>query len=448
MSAFEIQSLEQSFYSVCEGLLARLGQGEHLTIALSAERSQFVRFNGAKVRQTGFVIDGMIDATLIQGTRQGTFSFGFSGDTAFDIELGQTEMAALRSDLQHAPEDPYLVLPSNAGTSRTHARGNLPSPGNVAQALFGPAAGLDYTGIFVSGSMVRALVNSAGTKHWFATESFYVDFSLCHKSGKAVKSVFAGTQWDQQKYDIDLKAAAARLKALDLPQVTLKPGKYRVYLEPAATGELLNMFSWGGVSESAIRQKESAFCKLSEGVSKFSPLFSLSENFALGLVPRFNDRGDLAPVTLEIIKNGALVNTLVNVRTAKEYGLESNGAHGSEGLRAAEIAGGKLPSADALKALGTGVYVSNLHYLNWSDRPNGRITGMTRHACFWVENGAIKGPINDMRFDESLYTCLGPNLEAVTVERELQPETMTYGKRHLGGSMVPGLLVKDFAFTL
>ena len=32
----------------------------------------------------------------------------------------------------------------------------------------------------------------------------------------------------------------------------------------------------------------------------------------------------------------------------------------------------------------------NLHYLNWSDNIGGRITGMTRYACFWVENGEIK----------------------------------------------------------
>jgi predicted Zn-dependent protease len=80
---------------------------------------------------------------------------------------------------------------------------------------------------------------------------------------------------------------------------------------------------------------------------------------------------------LPLIQAGQLVNTLINSRTAKEYGKVANGANGSESLRSPEVLPGTLPAADILKALDTGLYLSNLHYLNWSDRPTGRITGMT-----------------------------------------------------------------------
>lgn len=42
---------------------------------------------------------------------------------------------------------------------------------------------------------------------------------------------------------------------------------------------------------------------------------------------------------------------------------------------------------------------TQLWYLNFSDRPGGRITGMTRFASFWVEDGRIVAPLNVMRFD-------------------------------------------------
>jgi len=117
-------------------------------------------------------------------------------------------------------------------------------------------------------------------------------------------------------------------------------------------------------------------------------------------------------------------------------------------MRSVAMDAGDLPEAEALKALGTGIYVSNFHYLNWSDPATARITGMTRFACLWVENGQIVGPIKDMRWDESLYAMLGSKLEALTKERHLQVETMTYEMRAVGGSLLPGILVDGLSFTL
>ena len=39
---------------------------------------------------------------------------------------------------------------------------------------------------------------------------------------------------------------------------------------------------------------------------------------------------------------------------------------------------------------------------------------MTRYACFWVEDGEIISPIDDMRFDDTIYNFFGDKLEAVT----------------------------------
>jgi predicted Zn-dependent protease len=110
--------------------------------------------------------------------------------------------------------------------------------------------------------------------------------------------------------------------------------------------------------------------------------------------------------------------------------------------------GGSLPEADALKALGTGVYVSNLHYLNYSDRQTCRMTGMTRFACFWVENGQLAAPINVMRFDDSVLRMLGNGLETLTQEVEFMPNSDTYQARRLSSITAPGAIVKDFQFTL
>lgn len=142
------------------------------------------------------------------------------------------------------------------------------------------------------------------------------------------------------------------------------------------------------------------------------------------------------------------MQTLVSQRTAREYGLTANGAEPGEALRAPEVLPGTLPVAQALTALDQGLYVANLHYLNWSDQATGRITGMTRYACFWVEGGQMVAPIENLRFDESLYHFWGDGLVALTDTQEWLPATDTYDHRSLGGTLAPGMLVADFQYTL
>jgi predicted Zn-dependent protease len=101
-----------------------------------------------------------------------------------------------------------------------------------------------------------------------------------------------------------------------------------------------------------------------------------------------------------------------------------------------------------LSQLDTGVYINNVWYLNYSDRPACRMTGMTRFATFWVENGAIQAPLNVMRFDESIYRILGDNLIDLTAERELILDADSYHQRSTDSGRLPGALVEAFTFTL
>ncbi|MEM8305982.1 metallopeptidase TldD-related protein, partial [Morganella morganii] len=81
-------------------------------------------------------------------------------------------------------------------------------------------------------------------------------------------------------------------------------------------------------------------------------------------------------------------------RSAREYGLVANGAGANEAPTALDMAGGSLEQARILEALDTGLYIGNLWYLNYSDMPAARLTGMTRFATFWVENGQIRAPVS------------------------------------------------------
>lgn len=441
------QRWEAVFNDLGESLIDRLQSGESLSLELIGENSQFIRFNRARARQNGIVLDAKVKITLWGDGKTAYRRFPLTGDRDLDLAQGLENLDDLREEIAILPEDPYIVLPENRGSTREVYHGELLPLENAVEEILQPADGLDFTGFYASGEVIRANMNSAGAKHWFATESFFLDYSVITPSEKAVKQILADRIWNGDRYREQLRAIESQLNLLEKPVHPVPPGRYRVYLAPAATADLVGMLSWGGVSEASLQQGGSALTKLRQGKT-LSPLFSLRENFQGGNVPRFNELGEVAPAELSIIEKGELVNTLISSRTAKEYGLVGNGASQGEGLRATEVSAGELPREEILQRLDTGLYLSNLHYLNWSDRPSGRITGMTRYACFYVENGEIVAPIRDLRFDESLYALLGENLLDLTDFREFIPETGTYEARSIGGLLLPGLLVEDFTFTL
>ena len=125
--------------------------------------------------------------------------------------------------------------------------------------------------------------------------------------------------------------------------------------------------SLGRSSQSKLQRGSSPLLPYKNEGKAFSEKFTLKEDFTLGLHPRFNSEGEVAEEHLELFKNGKLQNLLTSTATAKEFELESNFASGSEGLRSPLIETGELAKQDILKKLGTGLYISNLHYLNWSD---------------------------------------------------------------------------------
>lgn len=446
----EEKNLEPCFYQLVDRLTESLQKHEYLTISLSSERSQFTRFNNAKVRQSGVVADGNIKIVLIANQREAYATFPFTGDTAIDLESGLSSLTYLRQEVAQIPENPYLVIPENAGSSREVYQGELLAPEQAIASILEPNVGIDFTGFYASGSIIRANANSAGQRHWFATDSFFVDYSMFVQTDsgeKAVKGIYAGKDWQLEAYQSQIKRSQQQLQALLKPSKTIERGQYHTYFAPAAAADLFDFLAVS-VGESSLQQGSSALLKLKNQERSLSPLLSLSENFTYGNVPRFNDLGETSTDHLPIITNGSLVNTLVSSRSAKEYGKQSNGAASGEYMRSPEVALGGLAEADILKQLDTGLYLSNLHYLNWSDRSGGRITGMTRYTCFWVENGEFVAPIENLRFDDSIYDFLGDNLESITDFREFIANTGTYDKRSLGGILVPGILVKDFKFTL
>jgi len=440
------------FDQLAQAAFAGLKPGEALNLGLSAEQQTYVRFNQARVRQATGVAQSRLALSFQCAGRKLRLALDLSGQADLDRDAVGALLERARHEARILPEDPFATPIENHGSSDHCHTGDYPDASDWLAQIADAAAGLDFAGLLAAGPQIRAAANSAGQSHWFSSDSFFIDYSLftVNESGenKAAKALHAGRFWHPDAFADTLADAKRQLERLRRPARSLPPGEYRAYLTPAAMEKLIGMFSWNAVSYDAWKKGGSALQKLIEGGCVLADAFSLRENLGLGLAPRFNSLGEMAAEAVPLIERGRLVGLQVSSRSAKAYGVPANAAEPGEGLRSAEVRGGGLAEADALAALGTGVYLGNLHYLNWSDPHTARVTGMSRYACFWVENGEIVAPIRDLRFDESLYRLFGPALEALTRETHLFPATDTYHGRTLGGCKVPGALVGAFRFTL
>jgi predicted Zn-dependent protease len=296
--------------------------------------------------------------------------------------------------------------------------------------------------------MYRGNANSLGQKHWFETDNHSLDYSLVTSNHQMVKGLYSGDDWDQNKYENYVNRSKQKLIIMEKKPIKIRTGDYRTWFESAAVSDFLGMFSWNGISEASLRQGCSGFGKMRHSDSRLSKKFSILEDFSPGLCPKFNSDGEIASSSLSLIDKGELKNTLVSSRSAKEYGLNSNYAESGEYLRSPKMLPGKLNQENVIKTLDKGLFLSNIHYLNWSDNPGGRITGLTRYACFWVEGGEIIAPIETMRFDDSFYRFFGDQLIEVEDSLTVNPEVETYGGRSLGATTCPGILVDSFSLTL
>ena len=444
---------ERVFYQLIEAIGHQTAaQNQFFTLTLAGETSQFTRFSQAKVRQTGAVRDGQIRLSLMSAERTAAAHLPFTGQFEADWSALSQILEVLQADLSQVPVDPYLVLPAKTqqSCSREVRTGQLLSPAIVAETLLSTVRDLDFSGLYAGGMAYRAYGDSAGNRHWFETPSFTLDYSLFgDRPNQAVKGTLAGNRWHLADYQQNIRHSQQQLNLLSRPAKTVSKGAYRTYLAPAAAADIIDTLVWGGgLGEADLQQGNSAFSKLASGDAQLSNKFSLSENFQRTNVPRFNENGVLAPTRLAVIENGRWENSLVSDRSAKEYSKLGNAANHAESMRAPVVTPGNLSIDQVLPQLDTGLYVSNLHYLNWSDRTAGRLTGMTRYACFWVEAGEIVAPIENLRFDDSLYRFLGKGLIDLSNQAAFLPAVDTYDRRSLGGIWTPGLLIDEFRYTL
>ncbi len=162
--------------------------------------------------------------------------------------------------------------------------------------------------------------NSLGQRNWYANGSFNLDWSFVHSADKAVATNYAGFEWSHAAFDRKVESALAELELAARPPRTVPPGRYRVYLAPAALADFLGLLSWGGFGLRAHRSKTTPLLAHARRCAAPSSASLPGRELARRL-SRLTSRRKASdrPDQVSLIDGGAYRDCLASPRSAAEY---------------------------------------------------------------------------------------------------------------------------------
>jgi predicted Zn-dependent protease len=219
----------------------------------------------------------------------------------------------------------------------------------------------------------------------------------------------------------------------------IEPGKYTVIMEPAAGIVLLEQLY--GSLDARQTDEGRSFLSKPGGKSKLGDqlvdvrinIYSDPSNPDL---PTSSWAGDGRPQEkISWIEKGVLKNL-----TYSRYWAQKMGVKAIPNPDSIIMDGTETSLEDLIKGTEKGILITRLWYIRPVDPQTLLFTGLTRDGTFYIENGQIKFPIKNMRFNESPVIMLN-NLDALG-----KPERTVSGESN-SSALIPPMRIKEFTFT-
>jgi predicted Zn-dependent protease len=284
-----------------------------------------------------------------------------------------------------------------------------------------------------------AMMNSSGLFAYNTSTNVSFNVTLRTEDSKGSGYVTKGFN-DVSKLDV---AAATRIAAKKASgsagAKAIEPGKYTVILEPAAASVLLETMLFAMDARSAdegrsFLSKAGGGTKLGDKlVDERVTIYSDPHNPEL---PTSVWNGDGRPQKKTNWINKGVVENLYYSR----YWAQKKNAKPVPGPDAYIMEGTDASLEDLIKGTDKGILVTKLWYIREVDPQTILYTGLTRDGTFYIENGEIKFPIKNFRFNESPVIMLN-NLDALG-----KPERTVSLESNIN-ALVPPMRIRDFTFS-
>ena len=372
-------------------------------------------------------------------------SFGKKSGTAtideFDDESLEKVVRRAEELAQLSPENPEFMAPMGAQTydeavSFIEATAKITPEfrAEVANKSITPAAAKDVTaaGFLNDSSGFNAILNSNGLFAYNKATS--MDFTVTMRTNDGTGSGWVTRDFnDVSKFDAAEASNVAIDKAImSMEAKAIEPGKYTVILEPAAASDLLG--NMAGALDARTADEGRSFMSKDGGTKLGDKIVDERVNIYSDPlhpdVPTATWNGDGQAIKkTKWIENGVVKNLAYSRYWAEQKGVDAV-PYPSNII----MEGGTASLEDLIRDTKKGILVTRLWYIRSVDPQTLLFTGLTRDGTFYIENGKIKHPVKNFRFNESPIIMLN-NLE-------------TLGKQvRVDGNLIPYMKVRDFTFT-
>ncbi len=418
-------------------------KADECEVNLSGNESGNVRYARNEVSTSGSLTNQNLAVQSAFGKKVGTATIDEFDDASLEKVVRRSEELA-----QLAPENPEYVGVLGPQTY-LKSSGFFDSTANITPDVRAGAvikslqltrdAKLTGAGFLNDQHGYEAMMNSKGLFAYYPSSN--VNFSLTVRTddGKGSGYVARGYS-DFGKLNMADATSVAILKARDSAAArALEPGKYTVILEPTAAAVLLENIFFDMDARSA-DEGRSYFSKTG-GKSRIGDkivdervtIYSDPTNPDLPASPWAGD-GQAQEKTMWIEKG--VVKNLAYSR----YWAQKQGKKATPFPNNVMMMGGNQSLDAMIKSTQRGILVTKLWYIRTVDPQTILLTGLTRDGTFYIENGKIKFPVKNFRFNESPIIMLN-NLEALgKPERVVSTES---DRNYL----IPPMKIREFTFT-
>lgn len=428
---------------ICETVLdhAKTAGAEDASVSLGNSVESHARFADNHITTSGRSEDLDITATVWVGRRRGAATINDASAAALKQIANDAVQIARISPVQreYVPTLGPLEYAADRGFATSTAEPDLNARANAIQSMLDAcrAAKVTGAGFHTARASANAAATANGNRRFFRNSR--ADLSVTARTPDGTGSgYYSGDHFDLSRLDAQHIAKEAVNKAVTSRNPKpIEPGNYPVILEPQAVADLLG-FLTGAFDARTAEEGRSAFSakdgKTRLGEAMFNErvnLYSDPNNVELPATPATNEG---VPATrLSLIKGGVLENLTSNRYWAQEKKREASPGPTNYIL---ESTGAPTSMDDMIKGMKRGLLISRFWYVRLVDPRTLVITGLTRDGMWWIENGQIKNPVRNLRFNQSVIAMLAPaNVEAIGVPQRNAPY------------LVPPLRLSSFMFT-
>lgn len=431
----------------CQALLKKviaLSKADECQANLSGSDAGNIRYARNAVSTSGGISRNTLAVSSAFGKRLGTATINEFDDVSLEKVVRRAEELA-----RLAPENPeyvpFLEPQQYAAEGQTFVPATAAIDAKfradaVAKSLqISKDKNLTAAGFLENSNGFSALMNSKGLFAYDISTNVNFNVTLRTKDGKGSGYASKGYN-DVSNLDVAKATAVAASKAsMSAGARALEPGKYTVILEPTAAIVLLETMLFSMDARSA--EEGRSFLSKAEGKTK------LGEKIVDERVTIYSDPMDPALPTstwngdgrpqekVSWIEKGAVKNFYYSRYWAQKKNVKA--IPSPDGII---MLGGSASLEDLIKRTEKGILVTRLWYIREVDPQTLLYTGLTRDGTFYIENGQIKFPVKNFRFNESAVIMLN-NLDELGI-----PERTVSGESGVH-AMIPPMRIRDFTFS-